>query len=195
MKVLKNESILIQLISEGNETAFRELFDHFNKKLYNYTFKITDNEDLAEEIVMDAFVKVWCNRHKLHDINNFDAYLFTLVKNQAFSELKRRAHEALIIKRLSKSRTEYHDSTEETVISNEYQHILNNAINQLPPQQRIVYGMSRDEGLKYDEIADQLKLSKNTVKSHLKKALSTLRVVMSNYLVFLFFLSFPFGEF
>jgi len=192
MKGLYNESVLIQLISQGDETAFREVFDHFNKKLYNYTIKITDDDDLAEEIVMDAFVKVWCNRHKLCDIHSLDAYLFTLVKNQAFSELKRRAHEAFIIKNLSKSRTEYHDSTEETIISNEYQQILNNAINQLPPQQRIVYGMSRDEGLKYDEIADQLSLSKNTVKSHLKKALYTIRLVMSDYLVILFWHSFPF---
>ncbi len=192
MKVLNNESELIQLISEGNEIAFREVFDHFNKKLYNYTIKIIDDEELTEEIVMDAFIKIWCNRNKLCAINNLDAYLFTLVKNQAFSELKRRAKEASIVKSLSRSRSEYHDSTEETVISNEYQQILNNAINQLPPQQRIVYGLSRDEGLKYDEIADQLKLSKNTVKSHLKKALYTIRIVMSNYLVLLYYAFFPF---
>jgi RNA polymerase sigma-70 factor (family 1) len=183
MKVLKNESVLIQLISEGDEKAFREVFDHFNKKLYNYTFKITDDDDLAEEIVMDAFIKVWCNREKLGNIISLDAYLFTIVKNKAFTELKRRAHEAFIIKNLSKSRTEFHESTEETIITNEYQHILSKAINQLPPQQKIVYGMSRDEGLKYEEIAEQLKLSKNTVKSHLKKALYTIRLVMSNYLV------------
>lgn len=191
MKVLKNESVLIQLISEGDEMAFREVFDHFNKKLYNYTFKITDDDDLAEEIVMDAFVKIWCSRHKLCEINSLDAYLFTLVKNQAFSELKRRAQEAFIIKGLSKSRSEYHETTDETVISNECQHILNKAIDQLPPQQRIVYGLSRDEGMKYEEIADQLKLSKNTVKSHLKKALFTIRLVMSNYLVLLIIQSFP----
>jgi RNA polymerase sigma-70 factor (ECF subfamily) len=69
------------------------------------------------------------------------------------------------------------------VVYNEYQHIISNAVNQLPPQQRLVYSLSRDEGLKYNEIADQLNLSKNTVKAHLKKALSTLRIVVSNYLV------------
>jgi RNA polymerase sigma-70 factor (family 1) len=192
MKVLKNESVLIQLISEGDEKAFRKVFDHFNKKLYNYTFKITDDDDLSEEIVMDAFIKVWCNREKLVDIISLDAYLFTIVKNRAFSELKRRAHEAFIIKSLSKSRTEFHEGTEETIITNEYQHILTKAINQLPAQQRIVYGMSRDEGLKYEEIAEQLKLSKNTVKTHLKKALCTLRLVMSNYLVLFLMYYFPF---
>ena len=80
--------------------------------------------------------------------------------------------------------TEYQDLTEETVIYNDYQHILNNAVNQLPPQQRLVYSLSRDEGLKYNEIAEQLNLSKNTVKAHLKKAVSSLRIVFTNYLVF-----------
>jgi len=195
MEHLKNESVLISLISEGDQTAFRELFDHYNKKLFNYTLKITDDDDLAEEIVMDAFVKIWCNRDSLCDIRNFNSYLFTLVKNRAFTELKRRAHEAYIIKGLSKSQTEYHDVTEETVISNDYRHILDRVIDQLPPQQRIVYGMSRNEGMKYEEIADQLKLSKNTVKSHLKKALFTIRLVMSNYLVLFWVNFFPFFAF
>lgn len=192
MKLLKNESDLIQLISKGDEAAFREVFDHFNSKLYSFTLKITNDGDLAEEIVMDAFVKIWLNRHKLIEINNLNAYLYTLVKNQAFTELKRRAHEALIIIDLSKNTTEYLDSTEEQVISNEFQHILDKAINQLPPQQKIVYGLSRNEGMKYEEIAEQLNLSKNTVKSHLKKALGTIRLVMSNYLVLFSMLSFPF---
>ena len=192
MKLLKNESDLIQLISKGDEAAFREVFDHFNSKLYSFTLKITNDGDLAEEIVMDAFVKIWIKRHKLIEINNLSAYLYTLVKNQAFTELKRRAHEALIIIDLSKNTTEYLDSTEEQIISNEFQHILDKAINQLPPQQKIVYGLSRNEGMKYEEIAEQLNLSKNTVKSHLKKALGTIRLVMSNYLVLFSMLSFPF---
>lgn len=183
-QVLQNESDLLFLVSEGDELAFRKIFNHYRDKLYNYAIRITDNEELAEEIVMDAFLKIWCNRNDLCVINRFDSYLYTLIRNQAFTAIKRRAHEASIITKLSLSKSEYQDCTEETVIYNEYQHLLSQAVDQLPPQQRLVYSMSRDEGLKYDEIADQLNLSKNTVKAHLKKALSTLRVVFTNYLVF-----------
>lgn len=183
MKILQNESEILRLVSEGNELAFREIFDHYSNRLYNYTFRITDNEELSEEIVMDAFLKVWCNRQSLDEIIHFDSYLYTLVRNKAFNAIKRRAHEAVIIGKLSLNNSEYQDTTEETVIYNEYQHILSQAVNQLPPQQRIVFSMSRDEGMKYDEIANHLNLSKNTVKAHLKKALSTLRLVISNYLV------------
>lgn len=183
MKILQNESEILRLVSEGNELAFREIFNHYSSRLYNYTFRITDDEELSEEIVMDAFLKVWCNRQGLGEIVHFGSYLYTLVRNRAFNAIKRRAHEAVIIGKLSLNNSEYQDTTEETVIYKEYQHILSQAVNQLPPQQRIVFSMSRDEGMKYEEIANHLNLSKNTVKAHLKKALSTLRLVVSNYLV------------
>lgn len=182
-QVLYDELELLGLISNGDETAFRKIFNHYSDKLYSYTLRITDNEELAEEIVMDAFMKIWCNRKDLGLVHNFNSYLYTIVRNRAFNAIKRRSHESSIIKCLSLIKTEYEDSTEDTVVYNEYQHIISNAVNQLPTQQRLVYSLSRDEGLKYNEIAEQLNLSKNTVKAHLKKALSTLRILVSNYLV------------
>lgn len=192
MKNLQNESEILRLVSEGNELAFREIFDHYSSRLYNYTFRITDDEELSEEIVMDAFLKVWCNSQVLGEIINFDSYLYTLVRNRAFNAIKRRAHEALIISKLSFNNSEYQNITEETVIYNEYQHILNTAVENLPPQQKSVYILSREKGLKYDEIAEHLDISKNTVKAHLKKAVSSLRIVFTNYLVFATWVYFPF---
>lgn len=191
-KNLHNESALLNLVSEGDELAFRVIYDHYSDKLFNYTLKITDSEELSEEIVMDAFLKIWCNREELNKINHFDSYLFRIVRNQALSEIKRRAHEASIIAKLSLSNSEYQDCTQNTVTYNEYDRLLSQAINQLPPQQKLVYSMSRDEGLKYDEIANQLNLSKNTVKAHLKKALSALRVVIANYMVLVFAITYYF---
>lgn len=180
---LNNESELIRLVSEGNERAFRKLFDFHKDRLYNYVRRITDNEELAEEIVMDAFLKIWINRIELCEINRFDSYMYTVVRNQAFNAVKRLAHESSIIKELGRRNSECQDCTEETVISNDYKRLLHQAVNKLPAQQKLVYMLSRDQGLKYDEIALHTSLSKNTVKAHLKKAVSTLRVVFTNYLV------------
>ena len=189
---LHNELDLIRLVAQGDEQAFRKIFDYYSNKLYNYAFRITDKEELAEDIVMDAFLKIWINRVDLTGINRFDSYLYTVVRNQAFNAIKHMAHEAAIIKELGLNNTEYNHCTEETVIYNDYQHLLNQAVNQLPPQQKLVYILSRDEGLKYDEIALQLKLSKNTVKAHLKKAVSTLRSVFTNYMVIAIWVYFSF---
>ncbi|NQV74669.1 MAG: RNA polymerase sigma-70 factor, partial [Bacteroidetes bacterium] len=181
---LYDELELLGLISNGDEIAFRKIFNHYSDRLYSYTLRITDNEELAEEIVMDAFMKIWCNRKDLCLVRQFDSYLYTIVRNQAFTAIKRRAHESSIINHLSLIKTEYDYSTEDTVVYNECQHILNIAVEKLPPQQKCVYILSREKGLKYDEIAEQLDISKNTVKAHLKKAVSSLRIVFTNYLVF-----------
>lgn len=186
-----NEEHLLTLVSVGNEQAFRKIFDSYKDKLFNYVYRITDNEEMAEEIVMDAFMKIWTNRTDLSGISRFDSYLYTIVRNQAFNSLKRAAHEALIIKELTLVNTEYQNLTEDTIIYNDYRNLLRRAVNQLPPQQRRVYILSRDQGMKYDEIALELNLSKNTVKGHLKKAISSLRTVLTNYMIF-FVMALPF---
>ncbi len=187
---LNNEADLLTLISLGDEGAFRKIFDFYGRRLNSYVLRITDNEEMAEEIVMDAFLKIWVNRADLQNIQNFDAYLYTLVRNRAFNAIKRIAKESEIIKELSHTNTEYQECTEETVIYKDYKHLLDEALNKLPPQQRLAYTLSRNEGLKYDEIATALNLSKNTVKAHLKKAVGTLRVVFSNYLMLTYLICF-----
>ncbi|HEY1008731.1 MAG: RNA polymerase sigma-70 factor [Daejeonella sp.] len=188
-KGLHNESDLIRLTALGDEKAFRKIFDFYSGRLHNYILRITDSDEIAEEIVMDAFTKIWINRSNLYAITKFDSYLYTLVRNQAFNAIKRIAHEARIIRELSLDNTEYQHNTEETVFYNDYKNIIKDAMDRLPPQQRIVYSLSRDEGLKYDEIALEMNLSKNTVKAHLKKAVSNLRTVLSNHdLVHIFIL-------
>lgn len=187
---LNNESDLIRLTALGDENAFRQIFDFYSNRLHNYIYRITESEEIAEDIVMDAFIKIWVNRSKLQSITNFDSYLYAMVRNQAFNAIKRIAHESRIIRELSLNSTEYQYSTEETVVYNDYKNLVKDAMDQLPPQQRLVYTLSRDEGLKYDEIAVELNLSKNTVKAHLKKALSSMRTVLSGYMAVSIFLSF-----
>lgn len=183
MRRLPNEHELLGLIARGDEQAFRILFDHYRDKLYSYALRLTRNEELSEDIVLDAFLKIWINRTQLTNVDHFDSYLYSVIRNQALNTLKRMAHEAGIIKELSRTRTELHHSTEETIIYNEGENLLQKAINRLPPQQKQVYILSRNAGLKYDEIASELKLSRNTVKAHLKKAMSTLRSVFVNYIL------------
>jgi RNA polymerase sigma-70 factor (family 1) len=180
---LYNEHDLIRLTALGDEKAFRLIFNHYSGKLNNYLIRITESEEIAEDIVMDTFLKIWVNRSKLYEISNFDSYLYTMVRNQAFNAIKRMAHEAQIIRELSRDATEYQSVTEETVFYNDCKNMVRNAMERLPPQQRLVYTLSRDEGLKYDEIALEMNLSKNTVKAHLKKAVSNLRTGLSNYVM------------
>lgn len=180
---LHNEIELILLVTQGDEKAFSLLFYHYKDKLYSYALRLTEEEELAEEMVQDAFLKIWLNRADLKKIDSFDAYLYTVIRNKSYNAIKRRVHEAVILKELSLNMTELQNSTEETVIVNNYQKLLQQVINQLPPQQKLIYDLSRIHGLKHDEIAEQLQISKNTVKVHLVKALHTIRSAFYNHAI------------
>jgi RNA polymerase sigma-70 factor (family 1) len=180
---LHNELETIRLVTQGDEKAFAILFYHYKDKLYTYALRLTDEAELAEEMVQDVFLKIWINRAELKKIDSIDAYLFTIIRNQSYNAIKKRAHEAVILKELSFNMTEMQNSTEETVIVNNYQTLLQKVVSQLPPQQKLIYDLSRSQGLKHEEIAQQLQISKNTVKVHLVKALHTIRSAFYNHAI------------
>jgi len=180
---LHNEPEIILLVAQGDEKAFATLFYHYKDKLYSYALRLTGEEELAEEMVQDAFMKIWLSREGLKKIESLDAYLFTVIRNKSYNAIKRRAHEAVILKELSFSLTELQNTTEETVIVNNYRNLLQKVVDTLPPQQKLIYDLSRTQGLKHEEIAQQLKISKNTVKVHLVKALYTIREAFYNHAI------------
>lgn len=180
---LHNELEIIRLVTQGDEKAFANLFYHYKDKLYTYALRLMGEEELAEEMVQDAFLKIWVNRADLKNIDSLDAYLFTVIRNKSYNAIKRRAHEAVILKELSHNMTELQNTTEEAVIAKSYQTLLQQVVNQLPPQQKLIYDLSRSQGLKHEEIAQQLKISKNTVKVHLVKALHTIRAAFYNHAI------------
>jgi RNA polymerase sigma-70 factor (family 1) len=180
---LHNELETIRLVTQGDEKAFAILFYHYKDKLYTYALRLTDEAELAEEMVQDVFLKIWTNRAELKKIDSIDAYLFTIIRNKSYNAIKKRAHEAVILKELSFNMTEMQNSTEETVIVNNYQTLLQKVVSQLPPQQKLIYDLSRSQGLKHEEIAQKLQISKNTVKVHLVKALHTIRSAFYNHAI------------
>lgn len=165
---------IIHRISEGDPRAFRELFDHYAPKVNGFAVKITRSETIAEEVVQDVFMKIWQNRNGLRAVEYFPAYLFAITKNVSLNILKRLAAE----ERANKSYIEghaNHTDAEETVAYGEYRHILKQAIDGLPPQQKLVYSLCYDEGLKYEEVAQRLHISRFTVKTHMQHALRTIK--------------------
>jgi RNA polymerase sigma-70 factor (family 1) len=173
-RLIFDQNLLAQ-IAVGDETAFRKLFNTYSSHVFGYALKLTRSQNQAEEIVQDVFMKIWINRSAICDIQNIEAYLITITRNHTFNALKRIAIEEAAKSRLSKKLEEAHHETEETVNFRESQVILNNAIDRLPPQQRLVYSLCHEEGLKYEEVAQRLKISRLTVKTHMQQALRSLK--------------------
>jgi RNA polymerase sigma-70 factor (ECF subfamily) len=114
-------------------------------------------------------------------IDNVEAYLRTLTRNRCLNVLRRIVLESKSDKELSKNYVEAHNETEECILLNDTRNLLNAAIQLLPEQQRQVYLLCQSEGLKYEEVAARLDISTNTVKTHMKRALASLREYISTH--------------
>lgn len=176
------DSELLASVAKGDETAFSQLFLQYKDRVYSTAYRITESNVEAEEIVQDVFVKIWTKKESLTEIENLDAYVFTMAKNHTFNALKRLLRERErtngwpIDKELSIV------APEVTVNGKEFQAILKKAIDRLPPQQRQVYQLIKNEELTKVEVAEILGISPNTVKTHFDAAVRSIRAICLPYM-------------
>lgn len=168
-------------IANGDQKAFRRFFHSYKNKIYSFSFSFTRSAEVAEEITQDVFIKVWTNRESLMEIENMDAWLSTITRNLCFNYLKKMALERKLAEELLKTQTIAEQSVEQYVSYKDRKNQLAEALNQLSPQQRLVFTLNRDKGLKNEEIAHQLHLSPNTVKTHMVSALRKIRSFLESH--------------
>lgn len=181
IQTLHNEKELLELASQADQGAFTALFHMYKNKLYAYVLRLTESEMLAEDIVQDVFMKLWNDHILLSTIDNFGSYLFRMSKNQVINHFKRMAHETLIMAELFYQNPVGHNDTQEIVALKDIEKVLGAILEKLPPQQKAVYHLSREEGRSHDEIANLLKISPNTVKNHIVQAMSTIRTQLRKH--------------
>ena len=162
-------------LKAGDESAFREIFDQNFRKLYAFSFRLLKNKEQAEEVVNDTLMNVWTNRERLNPDFPVAPYLYTITRRLALNALRQIATSQKAIDQLWLNMENISNDTEESVLLSDLQRFTEAALITLPPQQQIVFRMSRFEGLNYDEIALKLNISRNTVKNHLAAALKTLK--------------------
>lgn len=175
---MEKDPLLLQEIAAGNEAAFKILFETRREKLYNYLFRITKSREISEEIVIDVFLKLWIGRELLKEIDNLDGFLYKVAYNKAL-DFFRIASRNIRLQKLITREMEYDRErvreADYDLLENEYREILDHAIGQLSPQKRLIFSLSRKNGLSHDEIARQLHLSRNTVRNTIAGSLRSIR--------------------
>lgn len=169
---------LFRLIAQDDQAAFSEIFRRYDKRIYPFVLKMIRTPAQAEEITHEIFIKVWKHRDKLPAIDQPEAYLLTIAARHTLDQIKKRLNENKMLQGLSASKENSHNDTEEKLLLRDRAALVQQAIRQLPPQQRSVYELSRQEGMNYEQIAAQLQISPNTVRNHLVKALRFIRDYM-----------------
>lgn len=170
-----NENELLQLAASGGQGAFTELFMQNRHKLFSFLMRLTQSPEATEDVIQDIFMKLWRNKSSLAEIDNFSSYLFRMAQNQCITQFKRMAKETLILSRLASDSSPSRSTTEDHIAVKEVQEQLQQAVAKLTPQQKLVFTLSREKGLKYDEIAAELNISPSTVKNHMIDALRIIR--------------------
>lgn len=181
IETLHDETDLLGSIARGDQRAFSTIYHSYYDKIYKFSFRLLLSEELSEEIVQETMLLIWQGGDKLKEIRNLDAYLKTVAKRKVIALFRRKAIEDRAIKELKAVYSDVHNETEEGILHRESRKILDEGIMLLPSQQRLVYQLCYQDGLKYEEVAEKLHISHGTVQSHMKQALKFLRNHLSNH--------------
>lgn len=183
IKVAIPNTTTIKPLLVDSEKEFEQLFKEHFKSLYAYAFTILKNEAIAEETVQNVFYKVWEKKVPEHIQTSLKAYLYKAVYHESLNYLKHQKIKAKYQVHVMHQTNNHNDQgASRKILVKELEEKLRQAMNALPQQCRTIFQLSRFEGLKYQEIADQLGISVKTVENQMGKALKQLRVKLIDYL-------------
>lgn len=166
----------IQAFSQGNEKAFELLFLYYQPKLVAFICGFIKDKEEARDLSQDIFVRMWENRESCAEILSFKAYLFKTAKFAIYNYFDHLlVNEKYVDQQLFAPIVT--NNTEEQILADELQELIDWTVRQMPEQRRRIYEMSREKGLSNDVIAETLGISKRTVENHLTAALATIRKV------------------
>jgi len=166
---------LIIRLRDGDESAFRVVFDQYSQKIYGVAYQFLKNREQSKEVVQETLLRLWEHRLQLNSEYPLAPWLFTIARRVTLNMLRQTATSQAARKKLWLTMHPEHNDTEEAILSADLERITSQVLNTLPLQQQMVFRLSRFEGLTYEEIAARMQISVHTVKYHLTGALKTLR--------------------
>lgn len=188
LKPLGNEVELLAKIAIGDQRAFTIIFNHYQRDLYLFSKSLTKSEEAALEVVQDVFLKIWSVRTELLTIDNFAAYINRVVRNHSLNVLRKITRENKSVAHPERDHDEISDiivdqATQQQLDYNDTIRFLDQALSDLPAQQRQVYDLCHIQGMKYEEVAQMLGISIETVRVHMKRAIRKIRLHFVRYVI------------
>jgi RNA polymerase sigma-70 factor, ECF subfamily len=189
MKIKDFDKEILNHIKNGNKPVFEILFKSYYDPLCKSILIFVKHQYLAEEIVQDTFLKLWEGKDNLNVETSWKSFLFRCVHNNCINYLKtnqiKQLHsEAIqneIIYHAEIMMRNFSETALDIICSNELDDYLDHAIQELPEQCREIFTLNRFEQMSYQEIAQKLDISINTVKTQMVRALDKLRVAFNKF--------------
>jgi RNA polymerase sigma-70 factor (ECF subfamily) len=176
-------TLLKNVFQNEDQHSFEKLFKIFYQRLLNFCMYYIKHKESAEEIVSDIFVNLWMKRKELGHIRNLETYLFISVKNHSLNHIKQFSNYRVTYLEDGGIHALVNTSDPEKELEmRELIFKMDEAINSLPPQCKIIFNLIKEEGLKYKEVAEILSLSPRTVETQLVRAMKKLDKILTPYL-------------
>lgn len=170
-----HEKKLVEQLRAGSKDAYHTLYSEYGPRIHAFALSYLKNNADAEELLQEVFLKIWEMRSSLDTEKNFKSFLFQIGINLIYDFIRRKNIERAYFDHLGSDLQRQSDSTWDEVIYNDMLDNLQKLVNSMPRQRRLIFRMSREEGLSNEEIARKLGLSQRTVESHLYFALAFLK--------------------
>lgn len=174
---------LISELQANSEKAYTQLYNKYSALLYSFVFKLTKSDTLSQDIVQEAFIKIWINRKELSIDTSIKSYLFKMVQNMAIDAFRKQVNKVEITGYLELIQNSQIPLTDSCTIFDldEFEIRLKEAKQKLTKQQRLIFVLVKENEKKVSEVAELLEITEQSVRNQLSAALAKLRIQMKEY--------------
>lgn len=163
-----DEIDVLKRLQQGDELAFIEIYDLYKKPLYAFILKFVKVPSHADDLLQDLFLKIWEVRSRINSSLSFKAYLYRICRNLVYRFLKKTAESpTLLSEQMQYFVPDASANAELRLLWKQYEENIRSAIDELPPRRREIFILCRQGKHTYDDVANQLGISRNTVKEHM----------------------------
>jgi RNA polymerase sigma-70 factor (ECF subfamily) len=169
------DRLLVSQLKEGSKDAYQLLFNRYAPRIFAFALSYLKRREDAEELLQEIFLRLWEIRATLDDSKNIKSLLFKICINLIYDFIRRKNIEQAYLAFAGNNDQSNTDSTWHEVIYHDMLMLMNRLVETMPDQRRLIFRLSKEDGLSNDEIAIRLQLSKRTVENQLYRAISYLR--------------------
>jgi RNA polymerase sigma-70 factor (ECF subfamily) len=172
---LNSDANLVQRLKDNDQPAFELVFNKFSKKLYYFTLGYVHAPVEAEEIIQNVFVALWENRDMLSEAFPIQNYLYKVTVNHIYNYFKHRLVRRRYVENMIVEGIDKDGEAMQNIFSNDLEDVVYKIVEELPLRQKVIFKLSRLEGLCHAEIADRLGISIRSVENQIYRALKYIR--------------------
>lgn len=181
---------LIHLMREGDDQAFTVIFNRYDRLLFIYTYKKLKDKETAKDIVQEVFTMLWNSRNGLEIKTSLVSYLYSAVRNKAFNVFRDKLINDKYLESLGRFVQGQVGTTDYLVREKDIRELIEKEISALPEKMQLIFRMRKEQFMTNKDIAEKLEISEQTVETHMKRALKTLKIRLGFVLYMVVYLEF-----